>query len=89
MFEIYREGDYNRRYRSVLYTELEEHGRDAEIARAAAGETVFSGFLADEHREAARAEIDRILEELNDLGEDDDEPSREAIEQRLARYLVD
>ena len=29
MFEIYREGDYNRAFRYIFYTDLEEHARDS------------------------------------------------------------
>jgi hypothetical protein len=46
MFEIYRETDYNRAFRCVFFTDLDEHNRGKEIARAAAGETIFSGFIA-------------------------------------------
>ena len=36
--------------RYVFFTDLDEHNRGKEIARAAAGETVFSGFIADERK---------------------------------------
>lgn len=87
MFEIYREADYNRAFRYIFYTDLEEHGRDAEIAKAASGVTVFSGFLADDRKEAARQVIEAVVDELNDLDEDD-EPSLATIRERLAAYLV-
>ena len=67
MFEIYRETDYNRAFHYIFYTELEEHGREKAISKAAAGETVYSGFLSDEHREAARGVIETIVDELNDM----------------------
>ena len=89
MFEIYREGDYNRQYRSILYTDLEEHSRDGEIAKAASGDTVLSGFLRDDVKEEARAQIDRIVDELNDLDEDDPPPAADVLRTRLADYLVD
>lgn len=88
MFEIYRETDYNRAFHSIFYTELEEHAREKEIARAAAGETVYSGFVADERKEAAREEIDRIIDELNAMDEDEAGMTRAEIERRLAPYLV-
>jgi hypothetical protein len=88
MFEIYRETDYNRAFHSIFYTELEEHAREKEIARAAAGQTVYSGFVADASKQAAREEIDRIVEELNGMDEDEASMSRAEIEQRLAPYLV-
>lgn len=87
LFEIYRETDYNRSYRSVFYTDLEEHARDKEIARAAAGETLISGFVSDEHKEAARAAVEEIVDELASL-DDDEEPAIDDINRRLERYLV-
>ena len=62
MFEIYREQDYNRAFRCVFFTELDEHNRGKEIARAAAGETIFSGFVSDDNKEDARA---AMYEEIN------------------------
>ena len=47
MFEIFREGDYNRAFHYIFYTDLEEHARDDQISKAANGETVFAGFLDD------------------------------------------
>lgn len=88
MFEIYRESDYNRAFHSIFYTDLEEHAREREIAKAAAGQTVFSGFVADERKEAAREEIERIVDELNDMDEDEAGMPKAQIEQRLAAYLV-
>ena len=88
MFEIYRESDYNRAFHSIFYTDLEEHAREREIARAAAGQTVYSGFIADERKDAAREEIERIVDELNDMDEDDAGMPRAEIERRLAEFLV-
>jgi hypothetical protein len=88
MFEIYRETDYNRAFHCIFYTELEEHVREKEIARAAAGETVYSGFVSDASKDAAREEIERIVEELNDMDEDEAGIPRTEIESRLAPYLV-
>src|SRR5687768_17082317 len=65
MFEIYRESDYNRAFHFVFFTDLDEHNRGKEIARAAAGETVFHGFVGDDRKEAARAEVAAIVDELN------------------------
>lgn len=89
MFEIYRETDYNRAFHCVFYTELEEHGREKEIAKAAAGETVFSGFLGDDRKEEARPLIEAIVDELNDMDEDDAGLGADEIRRRLASYLVD
>ncbi len=88
MFEIFRETDYNRAFHSIFYTELEEHAREREIAKAAAGETVFSGFIAEERKAAAFEEVDRIVDELNDMDEDEAGMSRAEIERRLAPFLV-
>ena len=89
MFEIYRESDYNRAFHSIFYTDLDEHVRDAEIAKAMAGETVYTGYVADERKEDARHAIDAIVDALNDADEDDDVLSAAEIERRLADYLVD
>ena len=88
MFEIYRESDYNRAFHSIFYTELEEHARESEIAKAASGETVYTGFVADELKEAAREEIERIVDELNDMEEDEAGMPSAEIEKRLAAFLV-
>lgn len=89
MFEIYRETDYNRAFHCVFYTELEEHAREKEIAKAAAGQTVFSGFLGDDRKEQARPVIDALVDELNELDEDDAAITPDEIRRRLADYLVD
>jgi dihydropteroate synthase len=88
MFEIYRETGYNHGFRCVFYTELEEHARDKEIAKAAAGQTVFSGFVSDERREAAREAVEAIVDELNDLDEADAPPPPSTITARLEAFLV-
>ena len=89
MFEIFREGDYNRAFHYIFYTDLEEHARDDQIAKAANGETVFSGFLDDTQKEAARAIVESIVDELNDMDEDDAGMSADEIQGRLADFLVD
>ena len=67
MFEIYRETDYNRAFRYVFFTDLDEHNRGKEIARAAAGETVFSGFIADERKLDARAEVELVHAQMSQV----------------------
>lgn len=89
MFEIYRESDYNRAFHCIFYTELEEHAREKEIARAAAGHTVFSGFVGDDRKEQARPLIEGIVDELNDMDEDEAGLPADEIRRRLAEYLVD
>ncbi|MBL8969582.1 MAG: hypothetical protein JNK56_03320 [Myxococcales bacterium] len=88
MFEIYRETDYNRAFRYVFFTDLDEHNRGKEIARAAAGETVFSGFIADERKLDARAEVEAIVDLLNGMDEDSAGLPAEEFRRRLADYLV-
>lgn len=88
MFEIYRETDYNRAFRFVFFTDLDEHNRGKEIARAAAGETVFSGFIADERKLDARAEVEAIVDELNAMDEDSAGLPADEYRRRLAAYLV-
>jgi HD superfamily phosphohydrolase YqeK len=87
MFEIYRESDYNRSYHYIFYTDLDEHAREAEIARAANGETVFTGYLHDATKERARQVIETIVDELND-GDEGDVPSTEAIHSKLSDFLA-
>ena len=89
MFEIYRESDYGRAFHSIFYTELEEHAREKAIAKAASGETVFTGFFADEKKEQGRVEVDKIVDELNDMEEDEAGMPQDVIRQRLAAFLVD
>jgi len=88
MFEIYRETDYNRAFRCVFFTDLDEHNRGKEIARAAAGETVFSGFISDDRKPEARAEVEAIVEELNGMDEDSAGLPADEFRRRLAAYLV-
>jgi len=65
MFEIYREGGYDRQFRVVYFTELEEHRRDEEINRALAGEHFLDGFLGEGDLAAAKARIRDLLARLN------------------------
>ncbi|MDX6554607.1 MAG: hypothetical protein QOD86_802 [Miltoncostaeaceae bacterium] len=69
MFEVYREGGYDRRYRVVYFTELNDHNRDTELNRCIAGTSFYSSFLKEETRKEARIVINKVLERLND-GED-------------------
>lgn len=84
MFEIYREGGYNRRYRVVYFTELDEHSKDAEINRALGGEDFFAGFLKESELGEAKLIILGVLARLND-----GEPVQpETLETLLADHLV-
>ena len=65
MFEIYRESTYSGEYRVVYFTELQDHNKEAEINRAAAGEHVFDGFLRAYKRDLAKETIGKLLERMN------------------------
>jgi hypothetical protein len=65
MFEIYRESDYGRKWRVVYFTELGEHNKEAEIARAMAGEHLHDGFISNYHKDEAKDVIARFIEGLN------------------------
>jgi hypothetical protein len=84
MFQIYREASYNRRYRVVYFTELNEHNKETEINRAMAGDHYFDGFLNGMRKEEAKAVIDRALARLND-GE---AVSTDELEKELEGYLA-
>jgi hypothetical protein len=88
MFEIYRETDYNRAFHYIFYTELEEHARESAIANAAAGKTVFTGFLADPTLEAARGVIETIIDELNAMDEDEAGIEDAELRRRLEAFLA-
>jgi len=84
MFEIYREGSYNRRYKVVYFTELNDHNKETEINRALAGDHFFDGFVGEARKDEAKAIIDRALARLNEgeaLGPED-------VENELSGYLI-
>ena len=84
MFEVYREASYNRRYRVVYFTELNDNNKEAEINRAIAGDHFFDGFLGDEAKDEAKLIIERTLERLN-RGE---QVTPQELEQDLADHLA-
>lgn len=84
MFEVYREGGYDRRYRVVYFTELNDHNRDHELNRCLAGESFLSGYLTETSRKEARAIIGDALKRLND-GE---ELTPAGLEAELAAHLA-
>ena len=88
MFEIYRETDYNRSFHYIFYTDLDEHEREREIAKAANGQTVFTGYIDDTRKEAARALIEAIVDELNESDDDTPSLSNDAIRTRLGEHLA-
>jgi len=65
MFEVYRETAYSGQYRVVYFTELDEHNKEIEIARALAGDHYVDGYLRNYTKEEAKRIIDDLLERLN------------------------
>ncbi len=83
MFEIYREAEFNRRFKVVYFTELNDHTRDTEINRALAGEHYFDGFLRGWRQQEAKAIIEDWLARLN--GGEDLAP--EFLAERLREFM--
>ena len=65
MFQIYREPSFNRRYRVVYFTELDDHNRESEINDAMRGEHIFDGYLRNYTKEDAKRAVAGILARLN------------------------
>lgn len=84
MFEIYREKEFNRKFRVVYYTELTEHNKETEINRALNGETIFDGFLIDLNKDNGKIIIKDLIKEMNANGET---IPREEIMKRLNGFL--
>ena len=84
MFEVYREASYNRRYKVVYFTELNDNNKEAEINRAIAGDHFFDGFLNDQGKDEAKLIIERTLERLN-KGE---QVTPQDLERDLADHLA-
>jgi len=85
MFEIYRQKDFNRKFKLIIYTELNEHNKEAEINRAMDGESVFDGFLKDSKKEDAKKILKEILDEMN---KKEEALSEDAIKEKLSEYLA-
>lgn len=66
MFEIYREAHYNREFKVVYFTELNDHNREQEFNHALAGDHVFDGFLVGATKDEGKAVIAGIIARLND-----------------------
>lgn len=84
MFEIYRDPSYDREYKVVYFTELEDHNKEVEIGRALAGEHFYDGFIRADMREQAKDEIAAILHHLNN----GDCVSAAEVERHLSRFAV-
>jgi hypothetical protein len=65
MFEIYKETTYTGQYRVVYFTELQDHNKEHEIARAMAGEHFYDGFIRNYRKEQAKETIAGFLDRLN------------------------
>ena len=65
MFEIYRESSYNRKYRVIYFTELNEHNKEYEINRALSGEHFYDGFIRNFKKDDAKHVIDDLLKRMN------------------------
>ncbi len=65
MFEIYRETSYNRKYRVIYFTELNEHNKEYEINRALSGEHFYDGFIRNFKKDEAKRIIDGLLRRMN------------------------
>ncbi len=65
MFEIYREKEFNKKFRVVYYTELTEHNKETEINKALNGETIFDGLISDKSKEKGKYIIKEIINEMN------------------------
>ena len=84
MFEIYREASYNRRYKVVYFSELNEHNKETEINRAMAGDHFYDGFLSGFRKEEAKVIIDRALFRLNN----GDQVRPDDLERELTGFLA-
>ncbi|MFB3923536.1 MAG: hypothetical protein ACE145_17575 [Terriglobia bacterium] len=65
MFEIYKESTYTGQYRVVYFTELQDHNKETEIARAMAGEHFYDGFIRQYRKDQAKEIISNFLARLN------------------------
>jgi hypothetical protein len=82
MFEIYKDTLYNKNYRVVFYTELNEHNKHAEISRAMSGDHYFDGFIKDYRKDEAKQIIENIVNDLND----GKSISQDMIKEKLKEY---
>ena len=85
MFEIYREKEFNKKFKVVYYTELTEHNKEAEINHALNGETIFDGFIKDTTKERGKILIKEIVDEMNSAEKVFD---KEEIKKRLSDCLA-
>ncbi len=66
MFEVYRDLAFNAdEFRVVYYTELDDHNKEHEIARAQNGEPFFDGFLLAFRIDDAKRIVSQLIERMN------------------------
>jgi hypothetical protein len=65
MFEIYRDSDFNGKFKVVYFTELGEHDKEKEIEDAMRGEHIFDGYLRNHNKQEGKRIVTEILERLN------------------------
>lgn len=85
MFEIYREKEFNKKFKVVYYTELTEHNKEAEINHALNGETIFDGFIKDISKERGKILIKELVDEMNSGAK---VMEKEEIKNRLGECLA-
>lgn len=85
MFEIYREKDFNKKFKVVFYTELTEHNKEFEINSALNGQTIFNGFLKDLRKDDGKAVIRNLLKDMNSS---ESAFSEDEIRTRLEEFLA-
>ena len=83
MFEIYQDGLYNKKFRVVYYTELNEQNKHTEINRALAGNHYYDGFIKDYKKEEAKQIIESVVNELNE----GNTIKPEEIKEKLKNYI--
>ena len=84
MFEIYRDSEFNGKFKVVYFTELGEHDKEKEIDDAMRGQHIFDGFLLHRERNQAKVVVDEILERLNRGEQIDESAIRESLQPFLA-----
>jgi hypothetical protein len=85
MFEIYREKTFNKKFRVVYYTDLNEHNKESEINKALNGESIYDGFLSNIAKDKGKSEIKKIIDEMNLT---DTVKTGPEITERLKDYLA-
>ncbi len=85
MFEIYRQKDFNKKFKLLIYTELNEHNKEAEINRALDGESVYDGFIKDNVKVAAKKILAEMIDEMN---KNNEAMKEDEITEKLKPFLA-